>query len=74
MKKNMGAADRSIRIVVALIVIALYLTHRINGVVAIVLGIIAAAFLLTSVMGWCPGYIPLKFSTNKRPGGEKPAA
>jgi hypothetical protein len=65
MKRNMGAVDRTIRILLALIVLALYLSHMISGLVAIILGIVALVFLLTGVFGSCPGYVPLKWSTRK---------
>ncbi|MFN8072442.1 MAG: DUF2892 domain-containing protein [Mycobacterium sp.] len=66
MTKNMGSADRGIRLVAAALVALLYLTHVISGPVAIVLGIIAAVFVLTSFIGVCPAYIPLKISTLKK--------
>jgi hypothetical protein len=65
MKKNMGVADRAIRVLVALAIAALYFTHRISGTLAIVLGVIAVAFLVTSFVGWCPSYVPLGLSTRK---------
>lgn len=63
MNQNMGTVDRSIRIIIAIIIAALYLTGAISGTLAIVLGIIAVVFLLTSVIGFCPVYAPLKIST-----------
>lgn len=66
MKKNMGTIDRVVRIVVAIAVLALFLTHVIAGPLAIVLGVIAAVFVLTSFVGVCPLYIPLKVSTAKK--------
>jgi hypothetical protein len=66
MNKNMGTADRLIRTVLALIVIALYFTGRISGVTAIILGIFAVIFLLTSLISFCPLYVPLKLSTRKK--------
>lgn len=65
MKKNMGGVDRVIRTLIAIGVAALYFTGRIGGPLAIVLGIVAVVFLLTSFMGHCPGYVPLKLSTRK---------
>jgi len=65
MKKNMGALDRGIRILVAIGIAGLYFTGRIGGTLAVVLGIVAVVFLLTSLMGHCPGYVPLKMSTCK---------
>lgn len=66
MTKNMGTADRVIRILVAVAILVLYLTNTISGILAIILGIVAIAFLVTSLVGWCPGYLPFKLSTRKR--------
>jgi len=63
MLSNMGAADRIIRIIIALVIAALYFTKTITGTLAIVLGIIAVIFLLTSIIGFCPAYWPFKLST-----------
>ena len=63
MKKNMGTADRGIRVALAALVAVLFLTHTISGTVAIVLGVIAVVFLLTSFVGVCPAYMPLGIST-----------
>jgi predicted PurR-regulated permease PerM len=65
MKLNMGTIDRSIRLAVVVIIAALYFTGQIAGTLAIVLGIVAVAFLVTSVIGWCPGYLPFGLSTRK---------
>jgi hypothetical protein len=65
MTKNMGVADRIIRTIVALVVVILLITGKISGAIAVILGIVAAAFLLTSAIGWCPLYLPLKISTKK---------
>ena len=65
MKPNMGKADRIIRSALALAVLALYFTGRISGTMAIVLGVIAVVFLLTSFVAWCPAYAPFGFSTRK---------
>lgn len=65
MKKNMGAVDRTIRILVAIAVLALYWLKVISGLTAVILGIIAVIFLLTSLAGICPAYTPMKFSTRK---------
>ena len=65
MKKNMGTIDRVIRTVIAVVIAVLYFTGQISGTVAIVLGIVAVAFLLTSLVGWCPIYKPFGISTRK---------
>lgn len=65
MKANMGTVDRTLRAAVALLIVVLYAGGIISGTVAIVLGVIAAAFLLTSAIGWCPVYIPFGLSTRR---------
>lgn len=63
MKTNMGTTDRLIRFILALAIIVLYFTQAISINVAIVLGIIAGALIITSLVGFCPGYYPFKIST-----------
>lgn len=63
MIKNMGTVDRGLRFVLALVVAVLYFTGAISGTAAVVLGILAVIFLLTSAVGTCPGYIPFGIST-----------
>jgi hypothetical protein len=65
MKLNMGPIDRLIRLAIAALIAVLYFTGQITGAVAIVLGIVAIAFLATSLTGWCPGYLPFGISTRK---------
>lgn len=63
MKKNMGAIDKTVRIIIAVIVGVLYFTGQISGTAAIILGILAVVFVLTSLVGTCPLYLPLGLST-----------
>ena len=65
MKQNMGGVDKVIRLVVVAIIAALYFAGQITGTAAIILGIIAVAFLVTSLIGWCPTYVPFGISTKK---------
>ena len=65
MKKNMGTIDRVFRVLVAAAIIVLYLTNIISGIVAIILLAIAAIFILTSFISFCPLYYPFKISTKK---------
>ena len=65
MSKNMGSVDRVIRLVLAAVVAILYFTGAISGVWAIILGILAAIFVVTSFIGFCPLYAPFKLSTRK---------
>lgn len=68
MKKNMGTLDRLIRTLIAIVVAVLYFTGTISGTLAIILGVVAVAFLLTSMVGTCPLYLPVGLSTNKEAG------
>ncbi len=65
MKKNMGTADRVIRIIIAIIVITLFATDKITGTFGIVLIAVAAVFVLTSFISFCPLYAPFGISTCK---------
>ncbi len=71
MKKNMGFADRAIRTVLAILVVVLYFAHVIGGTLALILGIVALIFLLTSLVSFCPLYTLFGISTC---GKEEPAA
>jgi hypothetical protein len=66
MNPNMGTVDRVLRLVVVAVIVALYFTGQISGLALIILGIIAAAFLITSIIGWCPIYAPLGISTKPK--------
>lgn len=66
----MGAADRTIRILAGTAIGILFFAELVSGVVALVLGIVAAAFIITSLVGWCPAYDPFGFSTRKRTSGD----
>ena len=63
MKKNMGTIDRIIRILLAIVIIILYITGSITGFAAIILGILAIVFIITSMISFCPLYVPFKIST-----------
>lgn len=63
MKKNMGNTDRMIRIAVAAVVAILLFTKVITGIFAIVLAVLAAVFVLTSVVSICPLYSIVGLST-----------
>jgi hypothetical protein len=66
MKKNMGSIDKIVRVIVAVVIGVLYFMDQITGTAAIILGIFAVIFLLTSAIGFCPLYLPLKLSTIKK--------
>ena len=66
MKKNMGTLDKSIRIIVAVIIESLYFTKVISGTLAIVLLIFAAVFIVTSFISFCPLYTFIGLNTRKK--------
>lgn len=56
MQKNMGMADKIIRIILAAIVVFLYYNKTITGTFGIVLLVLAGVFVLTSLVSFCPIY------------------
>ena len=67
----MGTLDRIIRTLLAIVVILLYVFGLISGITAIILGIFAVIFLLTSFVSFCPLYLPLKISTLRKSDKER---
>lgn len=65
MKKNMGSIDRAVRIVVALVLIALYATGTLTGIWGILGLLLAGVFVLTSLVSTCPLYLPFGIRTNR---------
>lgn len=63
MVKNMGNADRIIRVIIAAVLGYLYYNGTIGGTLGIVLLVVAVVFVLTSLMGFCPLYKPLGINT-----------
>ena len=53
MKKNMGTIDKVIRVLVAVVVLILYFTHVISGILAVILLILAGVLVVTSLLGFC---------------------
>ncbi len=62
----MGTTDKAIRILIAVVIGVLYFTNTISGTLAIVLGILAVVFLLTSFINFCPLYLPFGINTSKK--------
>jgi len=66
MKKNVGNTDKWVRVILALIIIALFFGNVISGTLAIVLLIVAGIFILTGFIGFCGLYTLLGISTCKK--------
>ena len=65
MKKNMGSADKTIRLVFAVIFAALYFANVVTGTFGIVLLIFGVVFALTSLVSFCPLYTLVVINTCK---------
>lgn len=63
MKKNMGGADRIIRILLAAAFAYLYFGGVVTGTWGLILVILGGVFVLTSLIGFCPLYAPFGIST-----------
>ena len=65
MKRNMGTVDRAARFVIGVVMMAVGFSVM-SGAGLIVLVVIGAVLFTTSVIGWCPLYVPFRFSTQKK--------
>ncbi len=66
MKKNLNTLDRVVRIIVALVIAGLFFANIISGTVAIILLAVAAIFILTSFISFCPIYWAIGISSKKK--------
>lgn len=60
MKFNMGTLDRTLRFIGGLIIMVLGYIYESRW------GLVGLVPLLTAFIGWCPLYVPFKFSTKKQ--------
>ena len=63
MKKNVGNPDKIVRIILAIVLVALYFTNVITGTWGIVALVAAAIMVVTSLMSSCPLYSIFGFSS-----------
>lgn len=66
MKKNLGGADRIIRVLLFVVVLILFLTNQVTGTLAYVLLGATGVLLITSLINFCPIYSIFGISTNKK--------
>lgn len=66
MKKNMGSADKLIRVLLAAVFAVLYFTKTVEGTLGVVLLALGGVFILTSLINFCPLYLPFGISTCKK--------
>jgi amino acid transporter len=67
MKKNMGSLDRVLRIMAGVVFAVLIFAKVVSGALAIIMGLLAIMFVVTSLIGVCPGYVPFRISTQSKP-------
>jgi hypothetical protein len=56
MKKNIGTTDKSVRIIIAIIIAVLVYMNVIIGALAIGMLVVAVVLLITSITGFCGLY------------------
>lgn len=61
----MGNTDRIIRVIFAIVVSILFFTHTITGTAGLVLLVLGGIFLATSLVSFCPLYLPFGINTCK---------
>ncbi|MEO6814248.1 MAG: DUF2892 domain-containing protein [Ginsengibacter sp.] len=66
MKANIGSIDKTVRILIAALILVLYFTNVISGILAIVLFIVAGILLVTAFINFCPIWHFLGISTRKK--------
>ncbi len=63
MTKNMGSADKTIRLAIAAVIAVLFFMNVIPGTLGIVLLVVAIIFAATSFVSFCPIYAVLGIKT-----------
>lgn len=63
MKRNLSNVDRVVRVLLAAVFAYLYWSGVVGGAPGIILVVLGAIFLFTSVMGFCPLYRAFNLST-----------
>lgn len=66
MKKNLGGADRIVRILAAIAIIILWFTNVISRADGIVLMVLPAVLIWTAFMSYCPLYRFFGMRSNRR--------
>jgi len=62
----MGKTDKTIRVIAAIIIAALYFTKIISGTLGIILLAFSIIFLITSFASFCPLYFPFGLNTREK--------
>ncbi len=62
---NMGKMDRTLRLIVALVIGILYYLGKITGPMGSTLLLLAIVFAITAVIRFCPLYVPFNMDTRE---------
>ncbi len=65
MKANVSNIDKTVRLLLVFVIAVLYMSGMLPGKAALVMGIIAAILVVTSVISFCPLYAVLRVNTRK---------
>lgn len=63
--KNIGTTDRIARLTCAAMIVIAFALNLIGGWLAVVLGGVALALVVTSLFSTCPAYLPFGLSTRR---------
>ena len=63
MKKNVGSIEKVIRLLVAALLIIFFYTNVVTGTLGYILLAVAAIFIVTSLLGWCPIWAIFRVNT-----------
>lgn len=66
MKKNVGTTDKIVRIILAIVFGALYLTGTVSGTLGIVLLVLGVILLATSFISFCPLYALFRLNSARK--------
>ena len=62
--QNVGGVDRILRIVLGLVLVAVGFVVM-SGTAGTIVGLVGFIPLATGLLGWCPLYLPFRFSTRQ---------
>jgi hypothetical protein len=66
MIENIAFYGKIIRILMAVVIACLFVTHTISGAWAMFALVLGGLLLMTAIMGYCPIYALFKFATAKK--------
>lgn len=66
MKANINNTDKTIRILLAILLVVLYIAGVVSGTLGIILLIVAIVLLLTALINFCPVWQLLGINTRKK--------